>query len=343
MEHMHSTMQAMALEDAFTEYGVLVHSDYWNGKTSEAAKTEMTAYAEKHGFGESATTYRLRDWGVSRQRFWGSPIPIVYCDTCGTVPERYENLPVELPDTAPFTGTGESPLAKVPEFYETKCPNCNEPARRETDTMDTFVDSSWYYFRYLDPNNSDMPFEPEKAAYWTPVDQYIGGDDHAVMHLIYTRFWTKVMKDLGLVNFDEPVKRLLTQGMVVGETFFDESTGKRVYYPPSNVTVERDAKGKVVAVRSKDGKELKNAIERACLDAKMGLIRKENLFFITNKSTLNLPGESLPTLREARNEAERRVILRALELSGGNRVKACEMLEMNRTSFYSRLKELGIK
>ena len=167
-------------------------------------------------------TYRLRDWGVSRQRFWGSPIPIVYCDKCGVVPEKYENLPVRLPETAPLTGTGESPLAKVPEFYETKCPNCDGPASRETDTMDTFVDSSWYFFRYTDPHNEMMPFDPEIASYWAPVDQYIGGDDHAVMHLIYTRFWTKVMRDIGLVNFDEPFKRLLTQGMVVGETFYDD-------------------------------------------------------------------------------------------------------------------------
>jgi leucyl-tRNA synthetase len=269
-EHEHHQMQAMALEQAFSDYGVLVHSDFWNGKTSEAAKKEMTEYAEKHGFGEGATTYRLRDWGVSRQRFWGSPIPIVYCDKCGIVPEKYENLPVRLPEKIEITGTGESPLAKVPEFYETNCPNCGENARRETDTMDTFVDSCWYYFRYLDPHNSEMPFDPRIAAYWTPVDQYIGGDDHAVMHLIYTRFWTKVMRDIGLVNFDEPVKRLLTQGMVVGETFFDvipneedpESAGKRVYFPPSSVTVERDAKGKVTSAKSADGKVLRSAIER---------------------------------------------------------------------------------
>jgi leucyl-tRNA synthetase len=168
----------------------------------------------------SATTFRIRDWGISRQRFWGSPIPIVYCDTCGVVPEKYENLPVELPHSAPFTGTGESPLARVPEFVNTNCPNCGEPARRETDTMDTFVDSSWYYYRYTDPQNSELPVDSEIAEYWTPVDQYIGGDDHAVMHLIYARFWTKVMRDLGIVKFDEPFKRLLTQGMVVGETFF---------------------------------------------------------------------------------------------------------------------------
>jgi len=262
LAHEHHTMQALALDAAHTDYGVLVHSDFWNGRTSDEAKKEMTHYAETHGFGKAATTYRLRDWGISRQRLWGSPIPIVYCDTCGVVPERYENLPVRLPENAPITGTGESPLAKVAEFVETKCPNCDGPARRETDTMDTFVDSSWYYYRYLDPNNADMPFDPATAEYWTPVDQYIGGDDHAVMHLIYARFWTKVMRDLGLVKFDEPFRRLLTQGMVVGETFFDESTGKRKYFPPDQVTVERDAKGKITSAGSTDGIELKYAIER---------------------------------------------------------------------------------
>lgn len=262
LQHEHHTMQAMALDGPLTEYGVLVHSDFWNGKTSEAAKKDMTRYAETHGFGKAATTYRLRDWGISRQRLWGSPIPIVYCDNCGVVPEKYENLPVELPDNPPITGTGESPLAKVPEFVEAKCPQCDGPARRETDTMDTFVDSSWYYYRYLDPNNAEKPFDPGAAEYWTPVDQYIGGDDHAVMHLIYARFWTKVIRDLGLVKFDEPFKRLLTQGMVVGETFFDDSTGKRKYFPPDQVTVERDAKGKITSAKASDGTDLKYAIER---------------------------------------------------------------------------------
>ncbi len=272
LAHEHSQMQAMALEQAFSEYGVLVHSDYWNGKTSDDAKKEMTEYAVKHGFGEGATTYRLRDWGISRQRFWGAPIPIVYCETCGIVPEKFENLPIELPAQMVLNDEieGSSPLAKDESFVNTVCPNCNEPAKRETDTMDTFVDSCWYYFRYLDNQNSDMPFSPEIAAYWTPVDQYIGGDDHAVMHLIYTRFWTKTMRDMGLVNFSEPVKRLLTQGMVVGETFFDEipnpdepdGKGKRIYFPPSSVSVERDAKGKIIAAKSADGKVLKSAIER---------------------------------------------------------------------------------
>ena len=262
LAHAHHTMQAMALEIPFTEYGVLVHSDSWNGKSSDDAKKEMTHYAETHGFGHAATTYRLRDWGISRQRLWGSPIPIIYCDGCGVVPEKYENLPVVLPDNAPITGTGESPLAKVEEFVNATCPKCGGVARRETDTMDTFVDSSWYYYRYLDPHNANAPFDPSLAEYWTPVDQYIGGDDHAVMHLIYARFWTKVMRDLGLVKFDEPFLRLLTQGMVVGETFFDDSTGKRKYYPAEQVTVERDEKGKITSARSSDGTTLKHAIER---------------------------------------------------------------------------------
>ncbi len=272
LAHEHSRMQAMALEQAFSEYGVLVHSDYWNGKTSDDAKKEMTEYAVKHGFGEAATTYRLRDWGISRQRFWGAPIPIVYCETCGIVPEKFENLPIELPEQMVLNDEieGSSPLAKDESFVNTVCPNCGEPAKRETDTMDTFVDSCWYYFRYLDNKNSELPFDPRIAAYWTPVDQYIGGDDHAVMHLIYTRFWTKTMRDMELVNFSEPVKRLLTQGMVVGETFFDEipnpdepdGKGKRIYFPPSSVSVERDAKGKIITAKSADGKPLKSAIER---------------------------------------------------------------------------------
>ena len=247
---------------AVTDYGIMINSGEWNGTTTEEAKTKMAEYAATNGFGEAAITYRLRDWGISRQRFWGSPIPMIYCDKCGAVPEKYENLPVRLPENAPITGTGESPLTKVPEFYETTCPECDGPAHRETDTMDTFVDSSWYFFRYTDPQNESMPFDPSIAARWTPVDQYIGGDDHAVMHLIYTRFWGKVMRDIGLVNFDEPVKRLLTQGMVVGETFFDDETGKRIYYPPDSAAVIRDAKGKITDARSNDGKVLKHAIER---------------------------------------------------------------------------------
>jgi leucyl-tRNA synthetase len=206
--------QSIEMKQAFTEDGVLVNSAEWSGKLSRDAMREMADYAEAKKFGGGAVTYRIRDWGISRQRFWGAPIPVVYCEQCGAVPVPEKDLPVLLPDNAEFTGTGESPLKTVPEFVNTVCPKCGEPAQRETDTMDTFVDSSWYFFRYTDPRNESMPFDPEIAAQWTPVDQYIGGDSHAVMHLIYTRFWNKVMRDLGLVKFNEPVKRLLTQGMV---------------------------------------------------------------------------------------------------------------------------------
>jgi leucyl-tRNA synthetase len=208
---------------AFTDYGSLVNSGDWSGKLSTDAMREMAAHAKAQGFGEPAVTYRLRDWGISRQRFWGAPIPIIYCAKCGVVPVPEKDLPVVLPERAEFTGTGQSPLAQVAEFVNTTCPQCHEPARRETDTMDTFIDSSWYFFRYCDPANNDAPFDKDVVAYWTPVDQYIGGIEHAVMHLLYTRFWTKMMRDIGLVKFNEPVKRLLTQGMV---TNVIEATGE---------------------------------------------------------------------------------------------------------------------
>jgi leucyl-tRNA synthetase len=208
------TDQSAEMTHAFTDYGVLINSGEWGGKLSAVAIREMAEHAEKNGFGRTAVTYRIRDWGISRQRFWGAPVPIVYCEQCGTVPVPYADLPVVLPESADFTGTGQSPLAGVAAFVNTTCPECQGPARRDTDTMDTFVDSSWYFFRYCDPRNQLAPFEASIVKEWTPVDQYIGGDSHAVMHLIYTRFWTKFMRDIGLVSFDEPVKRLLTQGMV---------------------------------------------------------------------------------------------------------------------------------
>lgn len=261
LTHEHSQMQALALEQAFTQKGVLVHSDFWNGKKSKDAIKEMTHHAEMHGFGEGAVTYRLRDWGISRQRFWGSPIPIIYCDSCGAVPVSFEDLPVELPESAPFTGVGESPLAKVDDFVNTTCPKCGESAKRETDTMDTFVDSSWYYFRYCDPHNTEMPFDSDIVNYWMPVDQYIGGIDHAVMHLLYTRFWTKVSNELGLVEFNEPAKRLLTQGMVVTESFY--SNKNETYVTAEDVDIERDPNGKVVGAKLKsDGSPVKIAVEK---------------------------------------------------------------------------------
>jgi leucyl-tRNA synthetase len=197
------------------EDGILVNSGEFSGLTCAEAIAKMSARAAEKGFGKPTVTFRIKDWGVSRQRYWGTPIPMVYCDQDGIVPVAEKDLPVILPDNVPITLAGGSPLASVPEFLNTTCPKCGGPARRETDTMDTFVDSSWYFYRYTDAQNSSAPFDPAKIAYWFPIDQYIGGVEHAILHLIYSRFWTKFMRDMGLVKNDEPVARLFTQGMVI--------------------------------------------------------------------------------------------------------------------------------
>ncbi len=203
------------VETAFGEYGIVENSGIWSGLPSEVARKQMTELAVQKGFGEGSITFRIKDWGVSRQRYWGTPIPMVHCKTCGVVPVPDDQLPVLLPDDVEFTGQGRSPLAMVPEFMNTICPKCGGPGERESDTMDTFVDSSWYFYRYCDSKNSTAPFDPKKIAYWFPIDQYIGGVEHAILHLIYSRFWTKVMRDLGLISNDEPAARLFTQGMVI--------------------------------------------------------------------------------------------------------------------------------
>jgi leucyl-tRNA synthetase len=197
--------------------GVLVNSGEFSGLTCDEAIRKMSAFAEQKGFGKATVTFRLKDWGISRQRYWGTPIPIVYCEKDGIVPVPEQELPVILPDNVNITLTGGSPLLNVPEFLNTTCPKCGGPARRETDTMDTFVDSSWYFYRYADPHNNKAPFDTNTIACWFPIDQYIGGVEHAILHLIYSRFWTKFMRDMGLVKNDEPASRLFTQGMVVKE------------------------------------------------------------------------------------------------------------------------------
>ncbi len=204
-----------ALAAAFTEYGRLVESGPYSGLVSEEAIARMTRDAEQKGFGKGTVQYRLKDWGISRQRYWGTPIPIIYCPADGIVPVPEADLPVLLPSNVTLTGKGQSPLALVPEFVHTSCPKCGGAARRETDTMDTFVDSSWYFYRYTDPKISTAPINRDAVRYWFPVDQYIGGIEHAILHLIYMRFFTKVMQDIGLVDFSEPVNRLFTQGMVI--------------------------------------------------------------------------------------------------------------------------------
>src|SRR5579863_9768828 len=198
-----------------TMNGTLVNSGPFSRLDCEEAITKMSAYAEKNGFGKATVTYRLKDWGISRQRYWGTPIPMLYCEKDGIVPVPEKDLPVILPENVDIANAVGSPLGSLPEFVNTTCPKCGGPARRETDTMDTFVDSSWYFYRYTDAQNDRAPFDSKIAQYWFPIDQYIGGVEHAILHLIYSRFWTKFMRDLGLVTNDEPVERLFTQGMVI--------------------------------------------------------------------------------------------------------------------------------
>jgi len=212
-------------KEAYEEDGILVNSGEFNGLPNQEAKIKIAEWMEHKGIGKIQTHWRLRDWLISRQRYWGTPIPVIYCQKCGTVPVPYEDLPVELPKDAPFTGEGGSPLGKVEEFVKVKCPKCKANARRETDTMATFFDSSWYFLRYCSPGLRSEPFDKQEAKYWMPVDQYIGGIEHAVLHLLYSRFFTKFIKDIGYIDFsaaggsasggDEPFSKLLTQGMVL--------------------------------------------------------------------------------------------------------------------------------
>ena len=195
--------------------GMLINSGPYGGLSCEAAIKKMSAYAEEKSFGKATVTYRLKDWGISRQRYWGTPIPMLYCEKDGIVAVPEKDLPVILPENVDITLTGGSPLGRVPEFVNATCPKCGGPARRETDTMDTFVDSSWYFYRYTDARNDRAPFDGKTAQYWFPIDQYIGGVEHAILHLIYSRFWTKFMRDMGMVTNDEPAERLFTQGMVI--------------------------------------------------------------------------------------------------------------------------------
>ena len=211
-------LEAETMTEAFVSEGILVNSGHFNGKSNLDALDEIAEYLEAHGIGAKTTNYRLRDWGISRQRYWGTPIPIIYCENCGVVPVPEEDLPVELPLDLDLRSNGGSPLPFEPSFYETLCPRCQKKARRETDTMDTFVESSWYFDRYTCPEYEDGPLDPEKVNYWMPVDQYIGGIEHAILHLLYSRFYTRVLNDFGYLDTNEPFTRLLTQGMVCKET-----------------------------------------------------------------------------------------------------------------------------
>ena len=235
-----------------------VHSGVLDGLNFQAAFDRVAEILQEKNAGEPKTQYRLRDWGISRQRYWGCPIPIIHCDCCGDVPVPDEQLPVVLPENIVPDGAG-SPLAKMPEFYETTCPQCGKPAKRETDTMDTFVESSWYFARYCSPKNNQGMVDLNAARYWLPVDQYIGGIEHAILHLLYARFFTKLMRDEGLLNIDEPFARLLTQGMVICETYYrDAANGSKEWIAPQDIELQRDERGRPISATLKaDGLPVK--------------------------------------------------------------------------------------
>ena len=229
--------------------GRCVNSGKYDGLDYAHAVDAVAADLEAKGLGEKKVTYRLRDWGISRQRYWGTPIPIVHCESCGDVPVPEADLPVILPEDCVPDGTG-NPLKKRADFVNCKCPRCGKPAQRETDTMDVFVDSSWYYMRYACPDAATMV--DARNEYWMPMDQYIGGIEHAILHLLYARFWTKVMRDMGLVRFDEPFTRLMTQGMVLNHSFSRRGDqGGIDYFSPEEVDVQRDAEGRIVGATAK--------------------------------------------------------------------------------------------
>lgn len=236
-------------QDAYGEHGELINSGEFDGLDFPGAFDAIEAALLKKNLGQSRTQFRLRDWGISRQRYWGCPIPIIHCDSCGDVPVPEDQLPVVLPEDVVPDGAG-SPLARMPEFYECSCPKCGAPAKRETDTMDTFVESSWYYARYASPHFEGGLVEKSAADHWLPVDQYIGGIEHAILHLLYARFFHKLMRDEGLVSSNEPFKNLLTQGMVIAETYYRrEANGAYTWFNPADVELERDSKAKVISAK----------------------------------------------------------------------------------------------
>jgi leucyl-tRNA synthetase len=242
----------------YADYGVCVKSGNYDGMSYQQSVDAIAADLKAKGLGEKQVTWRLRDWGISRQRYWGCPIPIVHCKYCGDVPVPDDQLPVILPEDCVPDGSG-NPLNKRPDFLNTACPKCGKPARRETDTMDTFVDSSWYFLRFACADQHGSMVD-ERVNYWLPVDQYIGGIEHAILHLLYSRFWTKVMRDFGLVKLDEPFTRLLTQGMVLNEIFFRKIDGGRIqFFDPGDVQLEMNGQGKRAgAVLKSDGKPVES-------------------------------------------------------------------------------------
>jgi leucyl-tRNA synthetase len=246
-------------DEAYLEHGTLINSGQFDGLDFDEAFDAFSKLFEAQGRGKRRVNFRLRDWGISRQRYWGCPIPLIHCGDCGVQPVPDEQLPVVLPEELVPDGSG-NPLGKHAAFLACECPQCGKPARRETDTMDTFVDSSWYYFRYASAGN-DRAMVDARAQYWMPVDQYIGGIEHAILHLLYSRFWTRVMRDLGLTQTEEPFANLLTQGMVLNQIYFRKpAEGRIVYFNPADVDVQLDDKGAPVgAVLRADGQPVETS------------------------------------------------------------------------------------
>ena len=265
------TLDAETMEEAYVDEGVLVNSGQFNGMNNMKALDAMADYLESLGRGKRTVQYRLRDWGISRQRYWGAPIPIIYCDKCGTVPVPEADLPVVLPLDVEIKGEGGSPLARHKSFVETSCPSCKGPARRETDTMDTFVESSWYFDRFCSPDYDQKPgLDRKKMDYWLPVDQYIGGIEHAILHLLYSRFYTRVLKEFGVLGVDEPFANLLTQGMVVKETMRCKEHGYLFPHEVKEGKCERCSREVVIGKTEKMSKSLKNVIDPDYLIEKYG-------------------------------------------------------------------------
>jgi len=253
------TLVPSEMKDAFIGNGIIANSEKFDGLNSKEAITKIAEYLEEMELGKRTVKYKLRDWGISRQRYWGTPIPAIYCDKCGIVMEEDKNLPVKLPTDIDFQAGG-NPLATSEEFKNATCPKCGGKSRRETDTMDTFVDSSWYYLRYCDPKNNELPVGKVEANDWSPVDQYIGGVEHAVMHLLYARFFHKALRDIGLVDTNEPFKRLLTQGMVLSSSYYSKNENKYLY--PNEVSIKGDkafsTKGEELSIKMEKMSKSKN-------------------------------------------------------------------------------------
>lgn len=262
--------------------GKLVNSGEFDGLEFQAAFDAFLAKLEPQSLANSKVQFRLRDWGVSRQRYWGCPIPMINCDTCGQVTVPEDQLPVVLPTDVVPDGSG-NPLNKMPEFYETKCPCCGGDARRETDTLDTFVESSWYYARYASPDFTGGMVKPEAAQNWLPVNQYIGGVEHAILHLLYARFFHKLMRDEGVVQGNEPFTNLLTQGMVLADTFYREAeNGKKTWFNPADIELERDEKGRILSAKySGDGQEVVIGGQEKCLSRKITVLTHKRLLINT--------------------------------------------------------------